>query len=211
MSVTSAPIGQTMVTKHLLFLVIAWIPLASTASERDLARGAEILQPFKQQLQSALREGLASGPADAIAACRTKAPEIAASISRDGIRVGRASHRLRNPKNVPPEWAAPLLDGYRDDPSSRAPRAVDLGEHRRGYVEPILVVSDVPRRESVGFDLIQTLRSLSGGSRRRLRGRRSARRVLGRVSRAGVDARSTTARSVAAMRIVIGLRAPAAR
>lgn len=128
-----------MTTKHLLILAIAWIPLASAASERDLARGAEILQPFKQQLQGALREGLASGPADAIAACRTKAPEIAASLARDGVRVGRASHRLRNPNNAPPEWVVPLLDGYRDDPSARAPRAVELDERRRGYVEPIFV------------------------------------------------------------------------
>jgi len=128
-----------MDTKHLLCLLIAGIPLMCAASERDLARGAEILQPFKQQLQGALREGLARGPAEAIAACRTKAPEIAASLSEGGIRIGRASHRLRNPANAPPEWVEPLLDGYRDDPSARAPRAVALGERRRGYVEPIFV------------------------------------------------------------------------
>jgi hypothetical protein len=108
-------------------------------SERDLARGAEILQPFKQQLQGALREGMARGPADAIAACRMKAPEIAASLSEGGIRIGRASHRLRNPANVPPQWVEPLLDAYRDDPSARAPRAVSLDARRRGYVEPISV------------------------------------------------------------------------
>jgi hypothetical protein len=70
-----------MDTKHLLCLLIAAIPLMCATSERDLARGAEILQPFKQQLQGALREGMARGPADAIAACRMKAPEIAASLS----------------------------------------------------------------------------------------------------------------------------------
>jgi len=126
-----------MRSKHLLCLLTAAIPLSSGASERDMVRGAEILQPFKQQLQRALREGLARGPAEAIAACRTKAPEIAAALSEGGIRVGRASHRLRNPANAPPEWVEPLLDAYRDDPSARAGRAVALDGRRRGYVEPI--------------------------------------------------------------------------
>ncbi len=124
---------------QLLCLLIAAAPLAGGASEQDLTRGAELLRPFKQQLQSALREGLERGPAEAIAACRTKAPEIAASLSQGGVRVGRASHRLRNPANAPPAWVEPLLDGYRADPSLRAGRAVRLDEHRRGYVEPIFV------------------------------------------------------------------------
>ena len=121
-----------MRSKHLLCLLTAAIPLSSGASEQDLTRGAELLKPFKQQLQRALREGLARGPAEAIAACRTKAPEIAASLSEGEIRVGRASHRLRNPANA-------LLDAYRSDPSARAGRAVALDERRRGYVEPIFV------------------------------------------------------------------------
>jgi hypothetical protein len=128
-----------MHSRQLLFLLIAATPLLSGVSEQDLALGAELLQPFKQQLQSALRDGLARGPAEAIAACQTRAPEIAAALSEAGIRVGRASQRLRNPANAPPEWAEPLLDAYRGDPSVRAGRAVALDEDRRGYVEPIFV------------------------------------------------------------------------
>jgi hypothetical protein len=128
-----------MHSRQLLFLLIAATPLLSGVSEQDLARGAELLQPFKQQLQSALRDGLARGPAEAITACRTRAPEIAAALSEAGIRVGRTSQRLRNPANAPPEWAEPLLDAYRGDPSVRAGRAVALDEDRRGYVEPIFV------------------------------------------------------------------------
>ena len=125
--------------ENLTCLLIAMIPLSIGASEQDLARGAELLQPFKQQLQGALRSGLSQGPAEAIAACRTKAPEIAASLSGDGVRVGRSSQRLRNPANVPPEWVEPLLDAYQRHPSARTPRAVRLDERRRGYVEPIFV------------------------------------------------------------------------
>jgi hypothetical protein len=53
--------------------------------------------------------------------------------------VGRASHRLRNPANVPPEWVAPILDAYVASSADRAPRAVPLADGRWGYVEPILL------------------------------------------------------------------------
>ena len=128
-----------MRSEHLVCLLIAMIPLSSGASEQDLARGAELLQPFKQQLQGALRAGLSQGPAEAIAACRTKAPEIAASLAKDGVRVGRASQRLRNPANAPSAWVEPLLDAYQRHPSARTARAVRLDERRRGYIEPIFV------------------------------------------------------------------------
>jgi hypothetical protein len=128
-----------MRNERVVCLLIAMIPLSAGASESDMARGAELLQPFKQQLQGALRSGLSQGPVEAIAACRTKAPEIAASLSGDGVRVGRASQRLRNPANLPPEWVEPLLDAYQRHPSARTPRAVRLDERRRGYVEPIFV------------------------------------------------------------------------
>lgn len=109
------------------------------AQESELAPGASILVPFKQNLQQALLDGLAEGPEEAIAACRVKAPEIASRLSRDGVRVGRASHRLRNPSNTAPEWVAPILNAYANDPSDRAPRSVSLGDERSGYVEPIVV------------------------------------------------------------------------
>jgi hypothetical protein len=128
-----------MRSRHLLFLLAMAIPLASEASESELVQGAEILRPFKQQLKGALQKGLASGPAEAIAVCRTRAPEIASALSGDGVRIGRASDRLRNPANAPPDWVAPLLEAYRSDPSERSARVADLGERRRGYVEPITV------------------------------------------------------------------------
>ncbi len=103
------------------------------------AGGAEVLAPFKRDLQQALREGLAKGPVEAIAACQLRAPEIARALSKDGLRVGRTSHRLRNPANTGPDWVRPLLDAYAADASDRAPRTVDLPDGRSGYVEPILV------------------------------------------------------------------------
>lgn len=109
------------------------------AQDSDLAPGPRILAPFKQDLQRALLDGLAQGPEEAIAACRVAAPEIADALSRDGVRVGRASHRLRNPSNTAPVWVTPILDRYANDPSDRAPRTVSLGDDRLGYVEPIVL------------------------------------------------------------------------
>lgn len=109
------------------------------AQSSESTRGAELLAPFKRDLQAALREGLAQGPVEAIAACRLRAPEIAKSLSRDGVQLGRASHRLRNPANAPPAWVAPILDAWVADASDRAPRTLELSEQRVGYVEPILL------------------------------------------------------------------------
>lgn len=123
----------------LLVTVIAFAAATVEAQETEPSPGAELLTPFKQNLQQALLEGLAQGPEEAVAACRLRAPEIAAALSRDGVRLGRASDRLRNPANAAPEWVAPILDAYTDDSSDRAPRSVSLGSGRSGYVEPILV------------------------------------------------------------------------
>ena len=115
----------------------------STADPSDrvdhAARGQAILAPFKSALQSALRDGLAEGPVNAIGVCRHDAPELAARASTGSVRVGRTSHKLRNPRNAPEPWMEPLLAHYLEDPGSRAPRSVDLEGGRVGYVEPIFV------------------------------------------------------------------------
>jgi hypothetical protein len=116
---------------------------AETLSAPDLdaarERGAAAVAPLVQRMQQALVAALAQGPAAAIDACRIEAPKIAAEISASGVRVGRTSHKLRNPANAPAPWMQPLLEAYLADPADRAPRAVDLGDGRIGYVEPIAV------------------------------------------------------------------------
>lgn len=120
---------------------VAWlwavlVLLAAPAPGQE-TRGAELLAPFKQDLQAALRAGLAEGPAEAVRACRLQAPALAAAHSKEGVRVGRSSHRLRNPANRPPAWVAPILQAWAADPETSAARTVELPEGRRGYVEPI--------------------------------------------------------------------------
>ncbi len=123
-------------------LLAAGLALAAgvvRAQPSEPTRGAELLAPFKRDLQAALGQGLAQGTVEAIRTCQLRAPAIAQARSVDGVRLGRASHRLRNPANAAPEWVAPILDAYVADPSDRAPRTVSLPERRSGYVEPILL------------------------------------------------------------------------
>jgi hypothetical protein len=120
-------------------LSLAFAAATTQAQDAELAHGAELLAPFKKDLQQALKSGLAEGPAEAIQVCRVKAPGIADALSVDGVRMGRSSHKLRNPDNVPPEWVSPIMQGYLDDASGREPRAIELDGNRWGYVEPIVV------------------------------------------------------------------------
>lgn len=123
---------------QLLIVFLALMLLASGgAFASDAERGAELLLPFKKQLKQALVEGMQEGPINAIAVCRIEAPQIADALSNDDMKIGRTSHRLRNPENVAPEWVDASLNAYLADDSDREPRLVRLEDDRYGYVEPI--------------------------------------------------------------------------
>lgn len=122
-----------------LTAVLAFVTGVVHADESQLARGAKLLAPFKRDLQLALSQGLEQGSVEAIASCRLRAPEIAKGLSRDGIRLGRTSHRLRNPSNAALEWVRPILESYVRGSSELTARAVPLPGDRSGYVEPILL------------------------------------------------------------------------
>jgi hypothetical protein len=109
------------------------------AQESPAARGGEIVGRFKVDLQTALRAGLAEGVPEAIAACQVRAPAIAQALSGDGIRVGRTSHRLRNPANAAPAWVEPILAAYLDGSAERVPITLPLTGGRLGYAEPIVM------------------------------------------------------------------------
>lgn len=120
--------------------LLAETPAAGNpAAEDATAHGAALLLPFKRDLMSALTVGLAAGVEEAIQACSTQAPEIAARHSDLGVRVGRASHRLRNPANVAPDWVAPVLDAYLTPGGDLEPRVVELAGGGTGYIEPIML------------------------------------------------------------------------
>jgi hypothetical protein len=74
----------------------------------------------------------------AIDVCALKAPQLGEEASTGGVRVGRSSTRLRNPKNAPPGWLTPVMAELSRVPSGTSTsRIVDLGGGKRGYAEPI--------------------------------------------------------------------------
>ncbi len=87
-----------------------------------------------QQLLAKLMDTMAvSGPASAIEVCQQQAPEIAANVSQEfGLRIGRTSHRLRNPKNSPPDWARTFVDDQTGEP-----QFVPLDDGTLGALLPI--------------------------------------------------------------------------
>jgi len=103
------------------------------------ARGAETLKPYKTNLQSALRSGLAKGQEHAISVCSLEAPELANKAGSPGVRVGRATNRARNPKNEPAAWLTPVVEAYAKEPAAAKPRVVHLENGAVGYAEPIFV------------------------------------------------------------------------
>jgi hypothetical protein len=109
------------------------------AATDPVALGAELLGPFKMQLKAALVKGMEAGPTEAISACRLEAPGLAAALSTGGVRMGRSSHKLRNPDNTAPEWLVPILDAYASGEAELAPQLAELAGGRHGYAEPIKV------------------------------------------------------------------------
>lgn len=137
------PKGATL----LILLAGIWLFLAACrgttpeVSQQELSRAQETLQPFKEQLLDALMTSLEAGPANAIAICRERAPEIAAALSVSGVEMGRTSHRLRNRENAPLHWVKPLLAAYLENPNEEGPMALYVDDKTIGYVEPIRTVS----------------------------------------------------------------------
>ena len=132
---------------HVIACVMLLVPMLGcrsadeAVSQAEMDRAQETLVPFKEELVDALMGTLQDAdPSEAIHVCREKAPEIAARLSVDGVRMGRTSHKTRNPANAPEPWVEPLLAAYLEDPTQTKPRAVMIDESTFGYVEPIYVM-----------------------------------------------------------------------
>jgi hypothetical protein len=112
--------------------------LAASIAEAEAAIAA-LQRRLSGRLLAELQAG---GLARAIAVCRTEAPALTAETAREeGIRVGRTSHRLRNPKNAAPAWAERLVAaGAGRRAAAVEPSVVDLGD-RVGVLRPIATIA----------------------------------------------------------------------
>lgn len=86
-------------------------------ADRATAARDLMFQRLFARLKAAVAEG---GGVGAIAVCREDAPRIAQEVAQEaGLRIGRTSHRLRNPANVAPDWARTLIEQRADAPRYR--------------------------------------------------------------------------------------------
>lgn len=70
----------------------------------------ELHHGLKSELVKAMKAG---GPTAALAICNTKAPIIAAEISKKlNIEISRTSLKPRNPNNAPDEWETKVLQQF---------------------------------------------------------------------------------------------------
>lgn len=82
-------------------------PQKSQRAKAEEAR-SQMYGTLLGELMKAIQKNGAPG---AIDVCSKRAPEIArAAGEKQGVRIGRTSWKLRNPKNQPPVWAALLVD-----------------------------------------------------------------------------------------------------
>jgi hypothetical protein len=134
--------AHSMLQAALVLSLIALLPACDRSKINEAQwkeAGAQAVLPFKTSLKQALVNGLEDGPVEAISACRVEAPKLAEAQSRDGIKVGRTSRRLRNPDNATKVWMQPFLQVYETDPDRREPGVVLIDDATVGYVEPIFV------------------------------------------------------------------------
>jgi hypothetical protein len=117
-------------------------PVDVGAAER--ARGAAIIGELKRSLVGALTKAMADGPPAAIEVCHTQAPALAAALARDGVTVGRATRKPRNPNNAVAGWQAEALTQF--EQSRAAGTALDgasfarrLSDGRIAYAEPLVI------------------------------------------------------------------------
>ncbi len=77
------------------------------------------------ELMAALDAGDAAA---AIGVCREKAPVVATHVSDEyKLKIGRTSHKLRNPANVAPPWAEKYVNDLVADPTYLAGPSGEMG------------------------------------------------------------------------------------
>ncbi|MCA9026192.1 MAG: DUF3365 domain-containing protein [Planctomycetaceae bacterium] len=100
--------------------------------ERALAAKQALFDRLSSRLLAAMSSG---GPAAAIEVCSQEAPRIASEVSEEhGLKIGRTSFKLRNPKNSPPAWAQRFVEERTVEP-----QFVDLEDGQFGAFLPIML------------------------------------------------------------------------
>ncbi len=115
--------------------------LDEAAEQEALRRAREAVGKLKAtlkgRLQAAMKEG---GPVAAVQVCASEAQKLTDQVAREaGVKVGRASLRLRNPANAGPPWVRKWLQaqGERSAEGVRGFERIEWGEAR--VLQPLAV------------------------------------------------------------------------
>jgi rubrerythrin len=123
-------------------------------AQRDAATAARqaLSGSLFAELSKAMGEG---GTVAAIDGCATRAPAIAAEVAAErGVRIGRTSYKLRNPKNTAPVWADLALDERPQEPMFFADRSGRLGS-----LYPIRLAASCLQCHGSNDDIVPTTRA----------------------------------------------------
>jgi hypothetical protein len=125
-------------------LLLATLALPALAAETALApdwieRSRQLATQLGSELKGELGKAIeAGGPVAAIGVCSTRAPEIAARLSREsGASVGRTALRVRNPANAPDDLQRTLLEQFAGEMTSG------------GFQPPLEAAFEIRRGEQV--------------------------------------------------------------
>ncbi len=143
----------------------AWTPVPAEELAPAEAEAVAAARAAKKELAGRLVGRLTEvlsqqGPAAAIEVCHLDAPRITGAVAEEqGLRLGRTSHRLRNPMNAPPPWAEPWVAERHDQPLVlRGP------DGRLGILDPIplqpLCVTCHGPQESIPTEVAERLAAL---------------------------------------------------
>jgi hypothetical protein len=110
-------IPEMRTTVRSLLPLLAVLPMAvlADASSADwVAESRAMAQALGSELKAELGKAIEKGgPVSAIGVCKSRAPEIAARLSKEsGADVGRTALRVRNPANAPDPLEKLLLEQF---------------------------------------------------------------------------------------------------
>lgn len=95
-------------------------------------RAINVFDEFQSRLIGRMNKALTDGgPLNALSVYRDEASALTAALGRaHRMRIGRTSHKLRNPRNRAPEWAAPYVNAAAAADFSQSPTwVVPIGEN----------------------------------------------------------------------------------
>ena len=105
--------------------LVAFAVQSAEPTQSSLESGAkQRIGQFGSELKATLQQAISSGgPTKGIEVCRDEAPKIAAKYSTDGWKIGRTSHKTRNPDNQPNKWESQQIEQFQQAIAEGQPAA----------------------------------------------------------------------------------------